>query len=509
VAFLWLGVGIGIGLTLGRLGAPLLSAQGTRAEPEAAAPAPGSDRAAFLQLQKQYERFREVDQTFGLVSRIVAPAVVHIVARKHGVREDGTPARFEETGSGVIVRADADNCQACYVLTNHHVVSGSAAPDIGIYLHDGSILKPDRLWTDEKVDVAVLRLTRSDLPTAQMGNSDEVSVGHWVLALGSPFGLTHSVSQGIISARGRYEQELEEDGVENQDFLQTDAAINLGNSGGPLVNLRGEVVGINTAIASTGGGSEGVGFSIPVNLARWALNQLITQGRVDRGAIGVRLQALTPQVAIDLGLASPRGARIESVQRDTPAEKSGLQSGDVILKFNNIEINDYNQLINHVSMAPIGQNARLVVWRDRKSLDIDVSVADRGAILAASAPAEPQRDSPEVSPRRARPRPADPSSDDPTVVQGLHLTDIDSLDAARSYGLPSTTRGVLVARIEPASPFAPLLEPADLLQAVDGRPVLTSADVARALSSKGTHSLQILRDHSGASQNRIVEIQIP
>jgi serine protease Do len=488
----------------------LLSAQGPNAKAgRGSAALPNGDEAAFRQLEEQYAKFREVDQTFGLVSKLVAPAVVHIVARKNGVREDGTPARFEETGSGVIVRADADGGRACYVLTNHHVVSGSAAPDISISLHDGSVLRPDRLWTDEKVDVAVLRLPRSNLPTARIGNSDEVSVGNWVLALGSPFGLTHSVSQGIISARGRYEQELEADGVENQDFLQTDAAINLGNSGGPLVNLRGEVIGINTAIASTGGGSEGVGFSIPVNLARWALNQLITQGRVDRGAIGVRLQALTPQVAVDLGLESPRGARIESVQKDTPAEKAGLQSGDVVLRFNEVEIDDYNQLINHVSMSPIGQNARLVVWRDRKRLDIDVAVADRGAILAAAGPQEPLRTTPEGFFRRPRPRQGDPQASGAAEVQGVQVTAVDSADAARTYGFPSTSRGVVVARVEPSSPFATILEPADLIEAIDGRPIFSAQEVSRALAVKGMHTLQILRNQSGMGQNRIVEIEVP
>src|SRR5262249_26268803 len=149
---------------------------------------------------------------------------------------------------------------------------------------------------------AVMRLSRNDLPVARLGNSDNVAVGHWVLALGSPFGLTHSVSQGIISARGRHEQELEDVGVENQDFLQTDAAINPGNSGGPLVNRKGKVIGINTAMASNGGGSEGVGFSIPINLAKWIMAQLITAGKVSRGAMGVNLQDLSPQNAAELGL---------------------------------------------------------------------------------------------------------------------------------------------------------------------------------------------------------------
>ncbi len=296
---------------------------------------------------------------------MVSPAVVHIVARKSGEDEDGHPTRFEETGSGLIVRADDSPNR--YVLTNNHVVEGARAEDVTIYLHDGRVLKPQLFWADFKVDIAVLKLDRDDLPVARLGNSDEATVGSWVLAIGSPFGLTHSVSQGIISARSRYEAELEEDGVENQDFLQTDAAINPGNSGGPLVNLKGEVIGINTAIASNGGGSEGVGFSIPINLARWAMTQLVKTGRVSRGAIGVRLDALDAALAQKIGLDRPRGAWIAAVQDDSPAARAGLREGDVILRYNGLEVIDYNHLINLVSMSPIGETADLVVWRDRKS----------------------------------------------------------------------------------------------------------------------------------------------
>ena len=201
--------------------------------------------------------------------------MVHIVARKSGRDEEGDRVRqYEETGSGVIVRKDRG--QGLYVLTNHHVVLGASPSQINIYLQDGLVLHPDRVWSDADADIAVLNLGRDDLPAARLGDSDEATVGTWVLALGSPFGLTHSVSQGIISARGRHMDELQD--VEYQDFLQTDAAINPGNSGGPLVNMKGEVIGINNSIASNGGGNEGVGFSIPINLARWIMGQLVTRG---------------------------------------------------------------------------------------------------------------------------------------------------------------------------------------------------------------------------------------
>ncbi|MEJ7636595.1 MAG: trypsin-like peptidase domain-containing protein [Singulisphaera sp.] len=170
----------------------------------------------------------------------------------------------------------------------------------------------------------MLNLGRDDLPAARLGDSDEATVGTWVLALGSPFGLTHSVSQGIISARGRHMDELQD--VEYQDFLQTDAAINPGNSGGPLVNMKGEVIGINNSIASNGGGNEGVGFSIPINLARWIMGQLVTRGRVSRGALGVILHhEFRIEDALALGLVSPRGAWVDVVNPRSPAAEGGVR----------------------------------------------------------------------------------------------------------------------------------------------------------------------------------------
>ena len=347
-------------------------------------PTPDPEEEAYRLLALQYEGFRGVEEAFQLVSKTVSPSVVHIVARKTGEDEKGRRARFEETGSGVIVRLEDSPVR--YVLTNNHVVEGARPEDVSIHLLDGRVVRPAEFWADLSADVAVLRLDRTDLPAARMGDSDQASVGTWVLAIGSPFGLTHSVSQGIISARGRYEAELEADGVENQDFLQTDAAINPGNSGGPLVNLKGEVVGINTAIASNGGGSEGVGFSIPINLARWAMTQLVHDGRVSRGGIGVHLADLDPRLAARLGLDRPRGARIESVQDASPAAEAGIRRGDVILAYNGIDVHDFNHFINLVSMTRIGEVAELQVWRAGQPLLLRIQIADRSRVLAPSPP---------------------------------------------------------------------------------------------------------------------------
>ena len=333
------------------------------------------DEAVYDALGRQYELFRQVDRTFEMVAKAVSPTVVHIIAQKSIRAEEGRrPRNFEETGSGVIVRSE--RVHGLYILTNHHVVENTKPAKIRIFLRDGRSLLPARIWSDEKADIAVLKLDRDDLPAARMGNSDEAPVGSWVMALGSPFGLMHSVSQGIISARGRRMEELED--VEYQDFLQTDAAINPGNSGGPLVNMRGEVIGINNSIASNGGGNEGVGFSIPINLARWIMNELIANGRVSRGALGVELEAgFRAEDAIRLGIERPRGARIKLVKPSSPASTAGLREGDIVLRFGGVEIADLNHLINTVSMAPIGQTAEVVVWRDRKEQTFRVTVAER------------------------------------------------------------------------------------------------------------------------------------
>ncbi len=376
-------IGIVVGFALDR-GTSLSAQSNGNTPPPASIPAnapPLAEDAVYEQLAQQYHHFDQVNRTFELVSRVIAPTVVHITARKLSPSGD---RRFEESGSGVIVRSPGKNM--VYVLTNNHVVTGALPRDIRITLHDGRNIRPSEIWADDLSDIAVLQLTQDDLPAARLGDSDSAAVGSWVLAIGSPFGLTHSVSQGIISARGRHEVDLLNSGVINQDFLQTDAAINPGNSGGPLVNLKGEVIGINTAIASHGGGNEGVGYSIPINLARWAMDQLIASGRVRRGAMGVQLEDLFPEDVEVLGLDRPRGARIRKVTDLSPAAQGGILKGDVVVRYNGVLVVDTNHLINLVAMTPIGASAELVVWRDGREIFTKVTVADREATLALGAP---------------------------------------------------------------------------------------------------------------------------
>ncbi len=401
--------GVILGMALDR-GSRRVDAQSPAVAPTivASTPAPSgkaiSEDDLYAQLARQYEQFAPVNRTFELVSKAVSPSVVHIVAHKVGRRDSNHKTPFEESGSGVIVRDPRSKER--FVLTNHHVVEGTNSGDIQVFLQDGRALKPTKVWLDALADIAVLKLGVADLPSARLGNSDDAAVGSWVLALGSPFGLTHSVSQGIISARGRHEQELHDDGVENQDFLQTDAAINPGNSGGPLVNLKGEVIGINTAIASNGGGSEGVGFSIPINLAKWIMTQLIQSGRVSRGAMGVGLDQVRPDQAELAGLNRPRGAKVSNVYEASPASTAGVRVGDIVVGFNGVEVADLNHLINLVSMAAIGQPAKVTLWRDRQELTVMVKIGEKETVLAQA----PTTGEPVVRPRtdtmlRRQPRP--------------------------------------------------------------------------------------------------------
>jgi serine protease Do len=309
------------------------------------------------------------------VVKLVGPAVVHIEADvtdktvpMHGRR----PFR-EEAGSGVIVRIG----DLFYVLTNRHVVNGAAPDKIKISLADGRPIRPEEVWTEAQTDVGVLRIDAPDLVAAELGNSDELEIGDFVLAMGSPFGLSHSVTFGIVSAKGRRDLELGSSGLELQDFLQTDAAINPGNSGGPLVNLRGEVIGINTAIASNSGGSEGIGFAIPIRMFMFTAQQLVEYGKVRRAYLGVTLSRdFDASGAAALGLPRPFGALVTDVLSDSPAATAGMRKGDVILQFNNVTIEDDDHLISAVKLTEIGREVSLVVLRDRQPKILQIRLAE-------------------------------------------------------------------------------------------------------------------------------------
>jgi S1-C subfamily serine protease len=312
-------------------------------------------------------------ERFELIARKFAPAVVAIDAIKPPSADKKKPV--EESGSGVLVRLPGQ--RSVFALTNNHVIQGAEPKKITVSLYDNRLLKPVQVWADPESDVAVLRLDGlENVTTATLGDSEQVRVGQWVLAFGSPFGLNQTVTHGIISARERGQISLGPT-IRIKEFLQTDAAINPGSSGGPLVNLQGEVVGINTAIASNSGASSGVAFSIPINLVVKIAQQLLEKGSVTRGYLGCQVTAsFEPADAEKLGLDRVQGALVEKVYVDTPAAAAGLRPNDVILRVDETTVRNENHFINIVSSQPPGKRIKLHIWRDRRATVVEAVVGD-------------------------------------------------------------------------------------------------------------------------------------
>ncbi|MGC1660764.1 MAG: trypsin-like peptidase domain-containing protein, partial [Candidatus Acidiferrales bacterium] len=322
-----------------------------------------------------------------------------------------------------------------YIITNNHVVDGadkiyvklSTDPDAD----DGDNGRPATvIGVDKDTDIAVIKIDADhDLPIAKLGNSDGVQVGDWVLAFGSPFGLNSTVTAGIISAQNRPNQERQ-----FQHFIQTDAAINPGNSGGPLVSMAGEVIGINTAIYTGSRGFEGVGFALPSNTAITVYNQLIANGKVTRGSIGITFQedrSNNPILMKELG--APYGIVVEDVQPGSPADKAGIRAGDVITSVNRQPVHNGADLVNPIAQTPIGQSVVVNTVRDKQSKDVSLVVADRSKIFPQTTEdAEDQPDQP----------------DEPAQF-GLHVEELTP-DIARKLGMPKVN-GVIVSEVEPAS----------------------------------------------------------
>jgi serine protease Do len=315
-----------------------------------------------------------MDKEFSIVKRVVkliTPTVVHIES-KPLPKYQGL-LHVEEAGSGVIVEFDGKN----YVLTNRHVIRHSSPEKIEVHLLDGRVIHPTQIWSDSETDVAVLGIDADNLAAARFGNSDTLEIGDFVLAVGSPFGLSQSVTRGIVSAKGRHNLDLGDDDLKWQNFIQTDAAINPGNSGGPLVNLRGEVVGLNTAIASASGGNEGIGFSIPINIAFRIAHALVDNHKIPRGFLGVKLDInFNQQRAQALGMPTLAGTRVSKVEPKSPAERANLRVNDVILEFNGVRIDQDIHLISLVKLTEIGRKVPVTIFRDGKQMNVDVEIAD-------------------------------------------------------------------------------------------------------------------------------------
>jgi serine protease Do len=345
----------------------------------------GPEHFGLISLEKRAELYASLRHNAELleaqsavvktVAKLMAPTVVQVEAETthHSSLQMAHGHRVEESGSGVVV----DFHGKFYVLTNRHVVAGAGLAGIRITLADGRVVSPGKVWDDPESDVAVMLITADGLVAAPIGNSDTMEIGDFVLALGSPFGLSHSVTFGIVSARGRRDLELGDSGVKFQDFMQIDANINPGNSGGPLVNLRGEVVGINTAIASISGRFEGIGFSIPINMFDHVARQLVENGAVVRAFMGVKLDHdYGPAMAAELGLPRPAGALVTWITPGSPAERANVRVGDVVLEFNHVAIDNDSHLVNVVGMTDVGRQVPLVVFRNRQTVALDIEVAD-------------------------------------------------------------------------------------------------------------------------------------
>lgn len=325
--------------------------------------------------ETEKQRAVSLADQFQAVIKQVSPSVVAVDAVKPPSADATTKGKpIEESGSGVLVKFAG--VTGAVAITNNHVVGTAEPSKVYVTLSDGRIIQPWKIWSDPESDICLLHLDDESLPVIELGESDKVRRGQWVLAFGSPFGLNQTVTHGIISATDRGQINLGST-IRIKEFLQTDAAINPGSSGGPLVDLDGKIIGINTAIASKSGDNSGVSFSIPSNLVKRIANQLIDKGTVTRGYLGVQLaSALEPAEALRLGLTRVSGALVEIVHPKTPAEVAGLKTGDVILRLEDVPLRDENHLINLISSLPPGQSVKLIVWRDRRSQSVDVKIGE-------------------------------------------------------------------------------------------------------------------------------------
>jgi serine protease Do len=419
--------------------------------------------------QEAVAAVRQFSDGFAAVAEMVVPSVVTISSEKLVEPAQNPMSQFQNDpffqrffgrqmpqqrpfkqrglGSGVIVDADG------YILTNNHVVRG--ADELTVMLSDGRRLSATVVGTDARTDLAVLKVDATDLPAMPFGNSENVRIGEWVIAVGSPFSenLQHTVTAGIVSALGRSGMNLNE----YEDFIQTDAAINPGNSGGALVNLDGELIGINSAIASRTGGSNGIGFSIPSNLAMEVMNDLITDGHVTRGWLGVGIQDVNASLAEAMGLEEAGGILITSVLEDGPAAKAGLKQGDVIVKFDGEPVKTTSELRFAVARSDPGTRTDVVVIRDGRQKTVDVVLSVR------------EDDQPQQVEDTAHEDDLGLSVDaiTPELAQRLELQD---------------TEGLVVTAVAPASPAEEAgIQVGDIVRQVNRRNVTTPRAYAEAI----------------------------
>ncbi len=361
--------------------------------------------------------------------------------------------RMTSMGSGFVVDPSG------IIVTNNHVVEG--AESIEVHLHDDTVLKAELVGRDPKTDLAVIRVKPTKpLPIVSFGDSDRLRIGEWVMAIGNPFGLGGSVSLGIVSARNR-----DINAGPYDDFIQTDAAINKGNSGGPLFNLKGEVMGINTAIFSPSGGSVGIGFSVPANTAKNVIDQLIKFGETRRGWLGVKIQSVTDDIADSLNLGRTTGALIADVTPDGPAQKAGIEAGDVVIEFNGRPVNSMRDLPKLVAETPIGAKVPVKLLRKGAEVSVmaEVGRLEDGEKLAAGATPDSQTTKPA-----------------PAVVTTLGMTVSSMTDELRAqYTIDADLKGAVIISVDPDGLAADKrLEPGDVITEAGEQQVQGASDIS-------------------------------
>jgi serine protease Do len=396
----------------------------------------------------------------------------------------GAPRRASSLGSGFIIDRSG------LVVTNNHVIDG--ADEITVTLSDDSQHTAELIGRDPKTDLALLKIDAGrDLPFVPWGNSTAARVGDWVVAIGNPFGLGGTVTAGIISARQRDINQGPYD-----SFLQTDASINRGNSGGPMFNLDGEVIGVNTAIFSPTGGSVGVGFAIPSAIAERVIAQLRDFGQTRRGWLGVRIQTVTDEIAESIGLDSARGALVSSVSEGGPAEKSGIEAGDVILTFDGKPVDSMRELPRIVAETDIGKSVPVEVWRDERRQTIAVQVGELEEEVPVLASTGPRGDATE--PEEA-------------AIDALGVTATSITDQMRQqFSLPDDLRGVVITRVDPGSAAAEKsLLPGDVIVEVSQEEVSTPGQIAEKIrEAKDSNRSSVLLKINRNGDRRFVAVRI-
>lgn len=445
---------------------------------------------AVLAQDTALDKVREIGKAFAEVAKGASPAVVYIQVEKTVTSspEWGAPFPFGDDflrrffgvppgyqipqqkrrvvgqGSGFIVSSDG------YILTNNHVVGD--ADRVVVKLLDGREFKAKTIGTDPHTDIAVIKIDATDLPVLPLGDSDKLEVGEWVLAIGNPFGLSHTLTAGIVSAKGRTSLGI----TDFEDFIQTDAAINPGNSGGPLINLAGQAIGINTAIFSQSGGYMGIGFAIPINLAKNIRDQLIAHGTVTRGYLGIVIQDLTPELAKTFGLKEAKGVLIAEVANGSPAEQAGLKQGDVIVELNGKPVESVGPFRNQVALIPPGTLVNLTLMRNGEHISVSVKIGK--------------------SPHKGRV--AMSSSD---ILQKLGFTVEDlTKDLAEQFGYQGET-GVIVTQVLPGSVAqAAGIRPGTLIKEVNRRRVhnVQEFNKALALAAEKETVLMLIKNGQGS-----------